>query len=314
MAGDPPLNQVVAKTWELGVRGGFGPALRWNLGAFRTENHDDILFVADNQSGFGYFRNFGKTRRQGIEAGMAARVADRAFRGELHVPRRDVPVHGNDQRRRNSSNDAPAPGFDGNIVDRSGRAHPADSEPALQSLCRLGHHAARCRSTSTWWPPRASIARGNENNQHQPDGVYYLGPGKTPGYAVVNLGAGLAPRGRLAVLHPGQQPVRHAVLHGRATRRHGFHDNGNFIARPFAAPVVDGARSGGHATFYAPARRGRSWTGVRYAFDKGWRTTSGRTGRTPVRCDAAEHSAPARAPFGAWLGIQFRLDRSAGSR
>ncbi len=31
-------------------------------------------------------------------------------------------------------------------------------------------------------------ARGNENNQHQPDGVYYLGPGKTPGYAVVNLG------------------------------------------------------------------------------------------------------------------------------
>ncbi len=100
MAGDPPLNQVVAKTWELGVRGGLGPTLRWNLGAFRTENHDDILFVADNQSGFGYFRNFGKTRRQGIEAGMAASRRRRAFRRELHVPRSDLPVDGNDQWRR----------------------------------------------------------------------------------------------------------------------------------------------------------------------------------------------------------------------
>ncbi len=34
-----------------------------------------------------------------------------------------------------------------------------------------------------------SFARGNENNQHEPDGVYYLGAGSIPGYAVVNLGA-----------------------------------------------------------------------------------------------------------------------------
>jgi len=30
-----------------------------------------------------------------------------------------------------------------------------------------------------------SCARGNENNQSQPDGVYYLGPGTSPGYGVV---------------------------------------------------------------------------------------------------------------------------------
>ena len=35
----------------------------------------------------------------------------------------------------------------------------------------------------------ASFVRGNENNLHQPDGVYYLGPGQSPGYGVVNLGA-----------------------------------------------------------------------------------------------------------------------------
>ncbi len=34
----------------------------------------------------------------------------------------------------------------------------------------------------------SSFARGNENNQHQADGRYYLGPGKSGGYAVFNLG------------------------------------------------------------------------------------------------------------------------------
>ena len=30
---------------------------------------DDILFVASTQTGFGYFKNFGSTRRQGVELG-----------------------------------------------------------------------------------------------------------------------------------------------------------------------------------------------------------------------------------------------------
>jgi hypothetical protein len=34
-----------------------------------------------------------------------------------------------------------------------------------------------------------SFARGNENNLDQPDGVYYLGPGFSPGYGVTNVGA-----------------------------------------------------------------------------------------------------------------------------
>jgi hypothetical protein len=32
------------------------------------------------------------------------------------------------------------------------------------------------------------IARGNENNAHQPDGTYYLGPGSTPAYGIMNIG------------------------------------------------------------------------------------------------------------------------------
>ena len=33
------------------------------------------------------------------------------------------------------------------------------------------------------------FARGNENNARQPDGTYYLGPGSTPAYGIVNIGA-----------------------------------------------------------------------------------------------------------------------------
>ncbi|OYV15615.1 MAG: TonB-dependent receptor [Methylococcaceae bacterium NSP1-2] len=74
---DPDLKQVVAKTWETGVRGDLDELLgkgdlKWNLGFFHTINHDDIIFRRDAASNIisqGYFSNVGKTRRYGIEAG-----------------------------------------------------------------------------------------------------------------------------------------------------------------------------------------------------------------------------------------------------
>lgn len=74
---DPPLEQVVAKTWEGGFRGDLNNAvgkgdLKWNLGYFHTINTNDIIFRRDLNSGLisqGFFQNVGKTRRYGIEAG-----------------------------------------------------------------------------------------------------------------------------------------------------------------------------------------------------------------------------------------------------
>src|SRR5204863_8740945 len=51
LAGDPPLDQVITRTWELGARGGQG-ALTWNASLFKADNKDDILFVASTQTGF----------------------------------------------------------------------------------------------------------------------------------------------------------------------------------------------------------------------------------------------------------------------
>jgi len=69
---DPPLNPVVARTYELGARGKLplGDALQWSLAFFRTDVHDDILFTQTETTGAGFFQNVAKTRRQGVEAGL----------------------------------------------------------------------------------------------------------------------------------------------------------------------------------------------------------------------------------------------------
>lgn len=68
---DPPLDQVVAKTFEAGVRGS-NQGYNWSAGVFHTMNHDDIIFQnAGGLTSEGYFANVGKTRRMGIE--LAAR-------------------------------------------------------------------------------------------------------------------------------------------------------------------------------------------------------------------------------------------------
>lgn len=68
--GDPPLEQVVAKSWELGASGNAnGPwKLEWLLSAYRTTNNNDIQFAASDIRGRAFFRNIGTTRRQGVEA------------------------------------------------------------------------------------------------------------------------------------------------------------------------------------------------------------------------------------------------------
>src|SRR6185436_4372279 len=73
MAGDPPLEQVVTRTVEAGLRRQTG-GTAWNIGGFWASNDNDILFVTSEQTGFGYFRNFGETRRQGIEADVTHRL------------------------------------------------------------------------------------------------------------------------------------------------------------------------------------------------------------------------------------------------
>ncbi|MGH9833110.1 MAG: TonB-dependent receptor domain-containing protein, partial [Blastocatellia bacterium] len=263
MAGDPPLRQVVARTFEAGLRGGQESRVSWNIGWFRGENRNDILFVASEQTGFGYFKNFGKTRRQGLEADINTRVwrfslgGGYTFLDATYQSEEDV------NGESNSSSDAEAPGLEGLIEIEPGARIPLIPRHMLKLFADL--QATRQLTVNFGVLALSSAyARGNENNLHQPDGVYYLGAGRSPGYAVANFGA-------------RYQLHRHVELFARVNnlfnRRYytaaqlgptGFTAEGNFIARPFAA--VDGEFPVQHATFYAPGAPRGAWGGIRFKF------------------------------------------------
>ncbi len=65
---DPPLDDVVAKSFELGARG-FINNIAYTLGLFHTLNTDDILFQTTGRS-TGLFANVDETRRAGVESSL----------------------------------------------------------------------------------------------------------------------------------------------------------------------------------------------------------------------------------------------------
>ena len=65
---DPPLDDVIAKSFELGSRGFLGE-VGYSLGLFHTLNKDDILFQTTGRS-TGLFANVDQTRRAGIESSL----------------------------------------------------------------------------------------------------------------------------------------------------------------------------------------------------------------------------------------------------
>ena len=67
---DPPLEQVVTKGIEVGVRGKINNH-QWEISSYRFINDDDIIFVSTGTGvSSGYFKNFGETKRQGIELNL----------------------------------------------------------------------------------------------------------------------------------------------------------------------------------------------------------------------------------------------------
>jgi iron complex outermembrane receptor protein len=84
LVSDPALKQVVARNVEAGLRGRFSAfalpgVLTWNLSAYRTLSHDDILLVATDINGFGYFQNAGDTLRQGVDLNLGYRSRSLRF-------------------------------------------------------------------------------------------------------------------------------------------------------------------------------------------------------------------------------------------
>jgi len=182
---DPPLKQVVSRTLEAGVRGSIGTDLRWNASVFRTDNRDDLLFVGNGRSA-GYFTNFGRTRRQGLELGVSQRSS--AIDWSLSYSYLLATFESSAclvSASNSSAGISPACAADEIEV------HPGNRLPGLPS-----HSLKLTVDTRPLpnWSVGAQLAayssqfvRGNENNAHQADGVDFFGAGKVGGFALVNL-------------------------------------------------------------------------------------------------------------------------------
>ncbi len=70
---DPPLDQVVAKSFEVGIRGAWRE-IDHRIGFFQTINKDDIVFQSTGRA-TGLFANVDETKRQGVEAAFAGSFA-----------------------------------------------------------------------------------------------------------------------------------------------------------------------------------------------------------------------------------------------
>ncbi|MFO1273403.1 MAG: TonB-dependent receptor [Rubrivivax sp.] len=266
-AGDPPLKQVVARTIEFGLRSAGRGELNWNAGIFRTDNRDDILFVADNASGAGYFKNFGRTRRQGLEAGLNTRVGPATLGFNYTYLQATYRSAETIDGSSNSSNDAAAGGFPG--VDGTIDIRPGDriaGQP--RQMVKLFGDLALGESFSIGADLAAfsgALARGNENGQHQPDGVYYLGPGRNPGYAVLNFNAEYKPTAGLKFFTQVENVFDRRYTTAAQLGATGFDNNGNFLARPFPADA-NGDRPLRQSTFFAPGAPRTFWVGLRMTF------------------------------------------------
>lgn len=77
LVSDPPLQQVVARTVEAGLRGTTAFAtdgnVDWKAGYFHTDSSNDIVSLASTITGRGFFANVPATLRQGLEAGALLR-------------------------------------------------------------------------------------------------------------------------------------------------------------------------------------------------------------------------------------------------
>jgi outer membrane receptor protein involved in Fe transport len=266
MAGDPPLNQVVARTWEVGVRSIAEGAATWSIGYFRSDNRNDILFVASEQTGFGYFKNFGRTRRQGIEIDTRVRLSRLTFGGGYTfldaTYRSRETVNGSS----NSSNEAAEQGLPG--LEAIQEIEPGDRIPLTPRHMVKAFTDLDVTSKLTvdfgMSAFSSSLARGNENNDHEADGLYYLGPGRSPGYTVFDLGSRYQIHRRLQLFVQVNNLFDRKYYTAAQLGPTAFTSSGNFIARPF--PAVDGEFPLRRATFYAPGAPRSAWVGLRVSF------------------------------------------------
>ncbi|MEQ1729396.1 MAG: TonB-dependent receptor [Vicinamibacterales bacterium] len=267
MAGDPPLKQVVTRTVEAGVRSTRRRAFQWNAGVYLAQNNDDIMFVAATDTGFGYFKNFGTTRRQGVELGVSGQAGpftigagynflDATFQSaEL--------LNGSGNSSNEENQEEGTPGVESSISVVAGHRIPLIPRHSLKLFGEWQATGALSVDLDLQSLSR-SPARGNENGGHEPDGVYYMGPGESAAYTVVSLGVRYRAGARLDVFARVNNALDRTYYTAAQLGPTGITPDGAFVARPF--PAINGEFPVQQSTFFAPGAPRTAVVGTRVRF------------------------------------------------
>jgi outer membrane receptor protein involved in Fe transport len=271
LVSDPPLQQVVARTFEFGVRGNQDGRIRWNAGYFHATNYNDLLFIASPQTGFGYFTNFGKTRREGAEAAVSAHLHNMETGAEYTFLDATYQSAQTIESGSNSSNTnalGGEPGVtDGGLIN----IVPGNHIPQVpQHMLKLysDYHPLRKLSISTDFNLiSSSYVRGNENNLDQVVAPYYLGPGKSPGFGIVNMGTRYTFNPHFELFAEINNVLnRHYYTAGQLSDTP-YNDSGAFAAREFAKNA-SGDYPIRNTTYLAPGAPFGIFGGLKVSFGK----------------------------------------------
>jgi outer membrane receptor protein involved in Fe transport len=189
MADDPPLNQVVAKTYEFGGRGKLTESINWNAGIYHAINHDDIQFTAANTlTGAGYYKNIGRTQRQGLDFGLNGSLDKLKWSASYSYVRATYDSDVDFVNASNSSGDA-----DGIYTAQKGDYMPTIPKHQLKLRAQYAVTPAWTIGTNVIGYADQYVW-GNENNKHRANAEACeggddcaTGKGKISGYFVVNL-------------------------------------------------------------------------------------------------------------------------------
>jgi outer membrane receptor protein involved in Fe transport len=269
LASDPPLNQVVTDTWEAGLRGkpesfAWAKNLSWNIGAFRADNHDDILFVNSAILGTGYFQNFGETRREGVYASLAGTIGRINFGFDytfLSATYQNAGVLDGGANNTSDSALAGYPGLDGNIYINPGNRIPLIPKQSGKAYMEI-RATSRLMFNLNEVIASSEYARGNENNAYQADGVYYLGPGVVPGYAITNVRAHYDVTKHIQLAVEIDNLFDHHYYTAGQLANTGLTAQGTVTTRPFPAYTTGpfaGSYPAQSVIFFSPGAPLRAW-------------------------------------------------------
>ena len=198
MADDPPLKQVVAKTYDFGTRGNLTENIKWNASIYHAMNHSDIQFIrAPGSSSRGYYSNIGRTERQGLDLGLSGQMDKFRWNTSYSFIRATFDDELTLLSNPNSTAGSSTSGFQNQIFVKPGDRLP--SIPEHQLKLRAQYQATPDWSIGANLTAFSSqYVMGNENNEHQAntagcsagnlrDNNQACGAGKIKGYTVVNL-------------------------------------------------------------------------------------------------------------------------------